>query len=142
MISDNWSRENLAYLAGLLEGEGSFIFNSKQRLIVQAQMTDEDAIQKLADLSGMGRCNGPYVNKHLTMNGNLRKKSWLWQVEGERAYALMVALYPWMCKRRKEKILQAISDWIAYRRLADGSARRDSNGRFLKIGSQLLPDER
>jgi hypothetical protein len=109
MRSDNWTRENLAWVAGVLEGEGSFLLRQGRRPEVRAAMTDEDIIRRLHEVTGVGGAYGPFKK---TFNGKPVKDSWVFSVQNQgEAYALMVALYPWMGQRRREQIRKAIVGW-------------------------------
>jgi hypothetical protein len=112
MRSDNWTRENLAWVAGVLEGEGSFLLRQGRRPEVRAAMSDEDIIRRLHEVTGVGGAYGPFKK---TFNGKPAKDSWVFSVQNqEEAYALMAALYPWMGKRRQEKIREVIVGWRAW----------------------------
>lgn len=64
-----------------------------------AQMTDKDVILKLHDVFGVGRVIGPYERA-----GNL-KDMYVWEVSrSEEAYAVGVAVYPFMGERRQNQI--------------------------------------
>jgi len=62
----------VAWLAGILEGEGSFI--SKGQARIQVAMTDQDIITRLAELTGVGRV---YAVRRQKPH---HKDSWLWTV--------------------------------------------------------------
>lgn len=99
----NWTRENLAWLAGLVEGEGTLIkIGGRPKLAVQ--MTDQDVIRKAEFIAGMGRtyrCGRQQAH---------HKDSWKWQVGNHRhAMALMWALWPWLGERRRLRV-QELSD--------------------------------
>lgn len=113
-----WTRESLAWLAGLLEGEGSFLLHKqtskwRDRLYhyryprVTLQMTDEDIVNRAHQTAGLGNVCGPFYPK------GGRKATWVWHVTtGSDAYALMVALYPWLGVRRKADISAVIRSWV------------------------------
>lgn len=96
----------LAWLAGLLEGEGSFIEfletrNKKWRCKIYLKMTDLDIIERVQYLTGMGSictAESPSKPSHY-------KKAWQWQVQSiPEAIKLMEMLLPLMGQRRSEKI--------------------------------------
>lgn len=90
----------LAWIAGLLEGEGNFGCrrgSTGHHMVpsIQCRMTDEDIIRTLQAVTGAGSVNGPYSD------GNPNHKPvWRWQITGPRAIALMKTLRPWMGRRR------------------------------------------
>lgn len=100
----------LAWVAGLLEGEGCFtIANQRQWSrhyrypVIACTMTDLDVIQRLHKLVGMGRVGGPYGRA--VRNGTPRKPQWKWQLQRrDQAAMLMRTLLPLMGERRANRI--------------------------------------
>lgn len=93
------------WLAGLLEGEGSFMKGppSKPRMsCVSIQMKDEDVIAKVASFFNVKYC----ICKPKQPHHSVTFKTML---RGSKAIALMVTLRPLMSKRRVEQIDRAIS---------------------------------
>jgi hypothetical protein len=83
---------DLAWLAGLLEGEGTFLkpFPSAPRLVVvRVSMTDRDVVTRAANLMGVG------VASFRPRNPN-HKPVWIATVKGKRARELMLMLKPLM----------------------------------------------
>ena len=118
-----WTREGLSWVAGLLEGEGSFLHGKVApsrnisgklvRLEVCCTMTDRDVLEKLREKTGLGSVFGPYKN-----GSRGRKPVWIWRVQsGRSSYALCIALLPFMGERRKATILQGISEWVSYEKV-------------------------
>lgn len=108
-IIKNWTKGNLSWLAGFLEGEGSFTSGKAHtrknpQLRVTACSTDKDTLEKCQNISGMG------LSLHKGKKKTLyRKDFWCWYVsKQEYAYALAVALYSFMGSRRKEQIRQLL----------------------------------
>lgn len=99
------SREDLLWLSGLLEGEGSFMAgppSSPSSPRVSVQMTDEDIVERISTLLGTSyRQTKRRVAHH--------KQSFMITLSGRRAVALMRSLYDLMGKRRKEQIYRAIN---------------------------------
>lgn len=94
--------EDVTWIAGLLEGEGTFDTDGASRQIrIRCEMTDEDVINKLHVLSGGGAIHVSY--RH-TRNGN--KTTWTWDIRGKLAYELELAILPYMGERRTAKILE------------------------------------
>lgn len=134
MRSANWTRENLAWVAGALEGEGSFLLRQGRRPEVRAGMSDEDIIRRLHDVTGVGGVYGPFKKTH---NGKQCKDSWVFSVQNQgEAYALMVALYPWMGKRRQDQIRTTIigwREWVTTRKWG-----RTGQSNFTKLTSEQV----
>jgi hypothetical protein len=104
--------ENLAWLAGFLEGEGSFgcYANSKGPLFIQiaCQTTDEDVAQRVAGYLGVS-ANGPYTRK----GRNDRKPYFCINLSGYGAPGMMLRLHSHMGQRRQQEIAAALDRWNA-----------------------------
>ena len=103
-----WTRENLAWLAGLFEGEGCISTHQgktgRAYWILQIQMTDEDVVRRAAEVAGAGMVTGPYSSRREN-----RKPQWAWRAckRGD-VYALLVALWPWLRTRRRARAREAL----------------------------------
>jgi hypothetical protein len=85
----------LAWLAGIIEGEGCFHFSHTPQIIVQ--MTDEDIVKRVADLFGKHyRTSKPREYQ--------KKLVYTTELHSDKALALMDKLYPFMGIRRRAKI--------------------------------------
>lgn len=97
--------KNIHWLAGLLEGEGSFGFYNGGPLI-QLNMCDYDIVEKahkkLSCTSKILILNKEYTN-HNT--------SYRITIQGSLAISWMFTLYSLMGKRRKNQITEAINKW-------------------------------
>jgi len=61
-----WSPVNMAWLAGLVEGEGCIRLQKSNKSVgasVIVQMTDGDVIERLQSITGLGCVTGPYYKK-------------------------------------------------------------------------------
>jgi hypothetical protein len=100
----------LAWLAGLLEGEASFMLRNGNAKI-SVQMTDRDVMERVAVL--LDTKVGDYVRKPKG------KASYLpvfhISVHGIRAIGWMMTLYDLMGERRRAKILEILNHWKASR---------------------------
>ena len=99
-----WLREDLAWAAGVIEGEGS-IFRYKNADAcwgLSVGMTDKDIIERLHSLFGLGKIRGPYVVSR-------QKPLWTWRVLRRReVYAILAAIWCWLGLRRREKARAAL----------------------------------
>ena len=114
----------LAWVAGLLEGEGTFTpHRCKRRLKSgevrvysqprsQFQTQDKDIAERFAKLANSNLL-GPYDNSRggRGFSGKEYKECWVVCVVGKKAAALNIAIYPMMGNRRKEQIEFALKEW-------------------------------
>jgi hypothetical protein len=103
----------LAWVAGLLEGEGCFFpieyrtekYGPYIYARVAVLMTDLDILQRLQSLTGVGNINGPTIRKNPR-----HKPLWHWVVSRHKeSITLMRAVYPWMGERRRARIDEVLA---------------------------------
>lgn len=87
----------LAWLAGVLEGVGSFK-RDHGRIVVSVLRPDSDTVERLKGLTGMGEVYGPRLRHG-------RKPQWLWTVStpGETE-KLLSLITPWLSPRRQQQL--------------------------------------
>lgn len=97
----------LAWLAGILEGEGSFMKgppSSPDQPLITVQMTDEDVVQKVASMFGTS-----------IVRNKVKKQEWKptfsARIRGSRAVLLMKELRPLMGLRRTKQIDRATASY-------------------------------
>ena len=105
----------IAWLAGLLEGEGSFGNYSKKTMVdlrLQLSMSDRDVIAKAAKLLGKENIYtyDRFGQKNYRSN---HKPLHVLQVRGYAAARTMEAILPFMGIRRRTKILELLAVWNA-----------------------------
>ena len=125
--------EQAAWLAGLLEGEGSFV--SGKSIAIQVTMTDLDIIQRLPAITGVGRIYRARVQKaHY-------KDAWLWSVQ-RRAHIRHVinTVLPWLGERRSAAALKLL-DRVANARdrswVAPTAAKNNRSGGGIRTRASL-----
>ena len=96
--------KDIAWLSGLLEGEGCFAAY-KGLATIKLNMTDEDVVARAALLLGV-HVTGPYVLKNPKYKPHYHANLF-----GNRAAAWMMTLYPFLGKRRQEKIREVLAVW-------------------------------
>ncbi len=96
--------KDISWLAGLIEGEGSFLTCNTSPCI-SLQMTDKDIIERAARLLGV-TVRGPYVY-------GSNKPTWTCRVYGQRAAGWIMTLWTFMGTRRREKMLEVLEAWKA-----------------------------
>ena len=89
--------KEIAWLGGLLEGEGYFGLAHRRYPIVKLEMTDEDTVVKVATIWNTR------IYRH--------KNAWVTQVNGAYAIQWMLTLYPFLNKNRKGIIVKAVKFW-------------------------------
>lgn len=90
----------IAWVAGLLEGEGCWSRRSQGRngWDIKLSMSDEDVVYRLQGVTGVGT-----VNKGTSREGH--KDMWDWTVSKKEHREWLTGLvYPWMGTRRKARI--------------------------------------
>lgn len=106
-----YHREDLAWLAGLFEGEGSFsLLQANTYPIPRAKVscTDKDVIEKIYRIVGFGSFfEAPQANGY--------KMQWQWQTasfEGFQAFVAMI--WPWLCSRRQARATEIMEAMKTY----------------------------
>lgn len=130
--------KTLHWLAGLLEGEGSFVPpppSAPNQPAIQIAMTDEDVVARAADLFG--------VKYHSWQRKNSgHKVSYQAALRGGRAVEYMQKLYPLMGKRRQEQIHRALSEYTIHDKRGDRNPRSKlSTEQVVEIKKRLLDGE-
>lgn len=96
--------EELAYLAGLIDGEGCFSVGDNPRLRIVLQSRDKFALERIQEIFG-GRLN--HRKPQASWKPNCSDQ-WEWTVQRqEELYALCVALLPYLHIKR-EKCQQVV----------------------------------
>lgn len=102
----------LYWLAGLLEGEGSFCTappsSTQNGILISLQMTDEDVIAKVSELFGV-KYSAPKLRnpKH--------KQAYQLSLRGRRAKEVMLMIKPLMSLRRQQQIQRALDSYKSER---------------------------
>jgi hypothetical protein len=99
---------NIAWLGGLLEGEGYFTISNGCPNI-QLAMTDADVIDRAAAILGVTRRESSYVPK----GKDSYKRVYSCGVSGMRALGWMMTLYMFLGERRRSVVRGVIDQWKA-----------------------------
>lgn len=105
------SIKEIAWIAGLLEGEGSFgLTNNGKSPCIWLSMTDVDTVQKVRDVIDK--------SKSIAISIDSRKESYKDQYKitfnGSKAVAWMMTIYPLMSIRRQARIRECLNAWKLY----------------------------
>src|ERR1051325_8300115 len=94
--------KDIYWLAGLLEGEGSFIADGRFPKIA-LKMNDRDVVQRAQELLRPKpyRANGNAIKYYEDKTAIPIRKYWFASISGRRAVGWMLTLYPLMGERRK-----------------------------------------
>ncbi len=134
------NREDIAWAAGLFEGEGSISWSRHKNryrpdgecyhtLQMSLHSTDEDVVRKFAKIIGVGKVHGPY--RFPSPEVPNRKPSWYWGITShERCQAVIAMLWPWLCSRRKAKAKETLALEVLERPKGKQHHRNTKNGRF------------
>lgn len=90
------SRDDLLWLAGLLEGEGTFDLHRGKYPRVRVGMSDRDVVGRAATLLG--------ARVRLSLKPAPNAAMWHAEISGTKATEIMVAILPHMGARRSAKI--------------------------------------
>jgi hypothetical protein len=94
---------DIAWLAGLVEGEGNISINGRS-FTIRIKMADRDVVECAATLLG-----AKLYLVHAPRTG--WKAMWLAQVKGSAAAGWAMTLYPWLGVRRRQQVRQALAHW-------------------------------
>lgn len=114
----NINKLDLAWAAGLFEGEGSF-FNGRDHQGIKSfnvcigSFTDLDVLEKFHKATNyLGKIHGPYYPK--TSDGRPKKTTWSWSVKNfEGAQTAMAMFWPWLGSRRKEAAKRCLTAFLS-----------------------------
>ncbi|WP_229398141.1 hypothetical protein [Micromonospora okii] len=93
-------RDDVIWLAGLLEGEGAFDLQRGRYPRVRLAMTDRDVTGRAATLMG--------VSVRLSLKPAPNRAMWHAEAQGPKAEAVMRAILPHMGARRSAKIAEVL----------------------------------
>ena len=101
----SYTRDNIIWLAGLLEGEGNFRLD-KNCPRITLNMTDKDVVEKVHNIFG----GNFYIQDKSKYKSNWNICYSL-TINGERAIGIMLSIYTLMGQRRKTKIKEIVGKW-------------------------------
>ena len=104
------AREDRAWLAGLLDGEGC-IDAPRGNPRLRVKMADLDVVLRAADL--MGCTVYTEVDHRTSVLGKPYSPMHVAQISGEKAVEVLTAVLPWLGARRTAKATQVIAHHMA-----------------------------
>lgn len=103
---------DLVWLAGLLEGEGSFDAHRGKYPRIRLAMTDRDVVGRAASLMDAGI--------RLSLHPAPASATWHTEISGERAAEIMRDILPYMGTRRSGRIADVLG--VSHFRSAEGKS--------------------
>lgn len=100
----------IAWLAGIYEGEGSCAITKGRAIRVEVVMTDRDVVERICALTGLGTIHS------LAQRDEKYKAAYRWSIGSLGAVAFLTAVMPWLGQRRAERAGDAIENWKTNRR--------------------------
>lgn len=105
---------DIAWAAGLFEGEGTIVAGRKPQYIRLALgMTDRDVVERFASILG-GAAQSWYPPR---VQSSGRKRMWYWIATGQRAANVIRLLMPYLGERRSSRAAVALNDFERHREL-------------------------
>lgn len=100
----DWEVE-VAWAAGLFEGEGSFGLRANGTVLVSVASTDRDVIDRFRRVIGTGRVSSQPAGRN-----NRRKRLWRVDViQVDEVFRVTRMLYPWLGERRRSRADEAVA---------------------------------
>lgn len=133
------NRENVAYCAGLFEGEGTvgtyirrpteylhengryYTYKSRSKIQLKIAMTDSSPLYIFADTFDRGSLLGPYKIRHTVHGKKVEETGYkdryhfeAWGFQGVQY--IMAIIWPWLSLRRKEQYKKAVKIYLDFKR--------------------------
>lgn len=100
--------KDIAWVAGIFEGEGTFRTSGNSCPVMAVGMTDKDVIDRVASVLDV-KATGPIRNR---VHGGLSNNPiWRATLCSSRAIGWMMTIYDYMGIRRREKIRDVVAKW-------------------------------
>jgi hypothetical protein len=99
------SSTDIAWAAGFLEGEGSFVGGKQSQVTVSAVQVEIAPLERL-----VGMCGG-YLKQYRYKPGRAASPFWRWTVNGQRAAEVAFTVYTWMSPKRRRQIERMVLVW-------------------------------
>lgn len=99
------TESEVAWLAGIYEGEGSCAITSGRAIRVEIVMTDRDIVERIYTLTGCGSV------RSLSRRSENHKDAFRWSIGSVEAVTFLNLVLPWLGSRRAERAKNAIDNW-------------------------------
>lgn len=97
--------EQVAWAAGLFEGEGSIAYHGKTSVSLVVGMTDEDVVRRFAEIIGSGSVR--FEERQSKGKGHLDLHRWELSRRDD-VEAILLLLLPWLGSRRSRRVNAAL----------------------------------
>ena len=114
----------IRWVAGILEGEGTFSIVGHGSPVVKLKMTDLDIIERVRSIVDPKRL----YSITRTEGDKTRKPSYTITLNGTRAIQWMMTIYPLMGLRRKSRIRELLHLWKSQKRKNSNQPRGHYKG--------------
>jgi hypothetical protein len=98
-------RHEVAWAAGLFEGEGSITLSGAIR-VVQLRNCDEEIVRRFHKVLRVGKFYGPYVNRASERDGYPRQDYFHWAARGQDCEIALEMMWPWLSTRRRRRAVE------------------------------------
>lgn len=103
----------LGWVAGIIEGEGTFFLKSGRYPRIAVQMTDSDVLERLLNTTGVGTLVHQKWKKE-----EHHKETWVWSVQhSEKSAELIRTILPLLCSRRAAKASEVLRGYEDYQEI-------------------------
>ena len=128
---------DVAWLAGIYEGEGTCTITKGRAIRVEVVMTDEDVVKRVYDLTGCGTV------RTLPQRREDYKPAYRWSIGSVDAVNFLTVVLPWLGQRRAQRANEAIENWNTNKRQSttgdvscvNGHRYDDAGNRRTKYGT-------
>lgn len=121
---------DIAWAAGVYEGEGSCRGHQKRSILAQMCQKDPEVLYRLKEL--FGGSVAEYANPGSTKQGMIFK----WTVSGDKARILFALIYPFLTARRKSQVDRSNALVFMNGQSSDGCSREQILGELTKYYEQ------
>lgn len=108
-------KEQIAWLAGIYEGEGTCSITNGRAIRVEIVMTDQDIVERVQSITGFGTV------RTVAQRAENHKQAYRWSIGSAEAVAFLEAIMPWLGNRRAARAQGAIDNWKTNRKQSTAS---------------------
>jgi hypothetical protein len=112
----------LAWAAGIFEGEGCITHHTGKRLAVTVKGTDHWVVSRFLSAVGIGKVYGPYENR--CRDKYARKPFWVWMAFEDDAREVLELLSPLLSPRRLARAHALTGTWFPVKTMTASAGER------------------